>query len=209
MKNIISAFISQIENQGYASCSFKVDGYWSEDPISFRVDRSYCYDTETYSWEIKGSHSSGGRDGSCDDTTAIRNFGKAMVEMAELMEEASYFFKEFDCAYKEYEAKRKAAEEARRKELEDAKLQDRIDHPSMGEEEAIKLAEKLYADVKNGKVYSDILVAPRHACENKWRFIWASAEQHSRSIRFKINGKSLSRKEFIDLLADEYVIGEE
>lgn len=76
--------------QGRITCA--IHGYWSSDPISLYIRRDWRWapdEGSTHAWIAELSHSSGGRDKDEEwsDTRAERNFGAALIAMADLGEQ--------------------------------------------------------------------------------------------------------------------------
>jgi len=108
---------------GHIVVRVRVNGYWSQDPISIYVRRQFNFKAETkYSWTAEVSHSTGGRDTNEleDDLEATRNFANALMRSAEvaamLLAQASTFEAAYQAnalALREASEKQHAAKQAK------------------------------------------------------------------------------------------------
>lgn len=135
--------VEEIGRSGSGRVTAKVTGYWSGDSITMYIRRGWYSDN---GWHIEMGHSSGGRDTKevASDVEAAKNFGAAMIAMAEFADAITAKFAEFEKFYQV------AREEARiEREAEKAAKQQAFEADvAMGTAEAAGKVEQL---IKAGK----------------------------------------------------------
>jgi len=206
--------ITQIENNGHARITFKVDGYWSSEQITVSISKRWSED-----WCIQESHSSGGECSKWEGTNSQRtlNFASAMMEAADRMKSIARMTDTLDTALKTYKAKVRKMEEERQAAFEKARQarieadrKDREENPSMGIDVAVAIADRLKKIVsKSDSGYSSIEVMHRAPGARGHFNANAGASKYRTQTRYEINGQSYSRKNFIELLATEFVLVDE
>lgn len=151
----------QIEENGSARITYKVDGFWSSEQLTVYIDRRWGN-----GWRITYSNSTGGRDtdSGLTDSEACYNFGKAMMDASDKMDYWTSNIETLDIALAKYNTDMKAryAEEARIREeqrkaaaIEQAK-KEAVDAPhKIGGREAHYMLEEL----ASGK-FTRIVVRP-------------------------------------------------
>jgi hypothetical protein len=124
--------LEAIGRAGHGRISCKIQGYWSMDPITLYVDRSWGSDQR---WTVKLSHSSGGRDPKevASDMEAALNFSDAMRDLALIGRDLLFIYGEsLESFYQQRMAEYLAEQEAEKVALA-AKIEA---DPAMGELEA-------------------------------------------------------------------------
>jgi hypothetical protein len=95
--------INDIGHETYTSIRVKVKGYWSRDVITVYVSRlNFINASDVNSlWKFEVSNSSGGRDTNevIEDSEAARNYGAAMIAVAELIDQLKLHVNEFEQRY--------------------------------------------------------------------------------------------------------------
>lgn len=179
--------VEEIGRSGSGRVTAKVTGYWSGDSITMYIRRGW-YGNE--GWYIEMGHASGGRDTKevASDVEAAKNFGAAMIAMAEFAEALTAKFDEFEKFYQV------AREEARiEREAEKAAKQQAFEADvAMGTAEAAGKVEQLIKAAK-GQIE-----------------MFKRGENFSRKITVKgygnatlyINGERKGKKEVINMLAE-------
>jgi len=124
------------QNHGYVTINVKVDGFWSS-PMTLYVNRAF-----SGNWVYSISNSSGGRDTDvCDELTAYRNYGNAMVALVEFAKTLDH--DKLEAGYQNYiETVCKPEEEARKRRA--AKIKEEQDaDPAITIEEVRALMQRI------------------------------------------------------------------
>lgn len=106
--------LEKIGSQGYGYAAFRVAGYWSENHITLYICRRRVKLTSSPNhpgvWEFIVSNSAGGRDNNAVvcDLEATRNYGAAMLEVANLGLRIQMKVGLLERCYKEAEGEREA-----------------------------------------------------------------------------------------------------
>lgn len=139
--------IQEIGASGSGRVTAKVTGYWSHDPITVYINRGYY---GSFEWSFTLTHSSGGRDTDEveSDLEAAKNFGAAMIAMAEYAEELKALAPQLEQYYQEQRAIDRA-ELAARKQAEQEKFD--ADTP-VGIDMAEEMLTKLLAKHNDGNI---------------------------------------------------------
>ena len=141
--------LTQIEENGSARITYKVDGFWSSEQLTVYIDRRWGNE-----WRITYSNSTGGRDTDCGltDSEACFNFGSAMFDASEKMDYWTNEVEKLDCALAKYntaikakwDEEKKLREEKRKAEAIAQAEKEAVDAPYILDvEDATRLVEKM------------------------------------------------------------------
>lgn len=200
--------LQQIENCGWASIKYSVDGFWSSNIINVYISQRFG----SGEWSIYESHSSGGKDDEFNgaEWERTRNFASAMMDAVDKMQFWSNNIEQLEEAQAKYEAEYKIREEQRRREreairleLEEAERVDRIINPSMGLKAATELAAELKDEVSFG---TGSFTSRKLKHRSNGTRVTATAENLSGKTRFYLNRVAMSKAHFIEQLAEDYVL---
>lgn len=210
----IQAFdLNDIGRRGMGRISCLVNGYWSHDPISLYVQRTFNWNPKTNedngTWKVEVSHSSGGRQtdpakerGVVSDLDAATNLGCALIALAALGRQIEARIPELVAAHNaEREACRlqRIAEEA-------AKAERIAGDPALGSVAAEhKLDIAIQALQAGPAVQAQYLLyaLPRGEERTNYNVSCATVmwNGHTKRATFRFNGNSISRKELVLKLA--------
>ena len=180
--------IKDIGASGSGRVTAKVTGYWSRDSITVYINRGYY---GSFEWSFTLTHSSGGRDTKEveSDLEAAKNFGAAMIAMAEYAEELKALAPQLEQYYQAQRAIERA-EEAAIKQAEQEKFD--ADTPvgtAMAEEMMAKLLEQR----------NDGYIVAYKRGQSRGRSIQISKIR--RAVYF-LEGRSVSKQDAIKALAE-------
>ncbi len=180
-------------NSGYISATVKVKGYWSHDPITAYLRRSWDQNKQDNAWELTMSHSSGGREPKEveSDTEASINFGNAMIALSEYARE--FLSANLDKLEDEYQltiAGLRAHQQAERERLIAEREEKLAKDPQIDSSVAMKLLEDL--DDEDSYICM-------YARTNK---VWARVNMYKSSGRttYTLNHKRISKRDLTTLL---------
>jgi hypothetical protein len=179
-------------SHGHASIRFNVVGYWSE-VIHLTVARNYFNaDSDCKRWGIRVNHSSGGRDTEVveSDIVAERNMGMALIAAANLAEQLTQRFAEFEQMYQQrakiYRIERETAELALQKKIDD-------DAP-IGMDYAEEIMQQLDSN------YS-ITIQVFNRGEDDFRSVTFSTNRRGRKV-YRMNGEAKDRNYILTYIAE-------
>lgn len=136
--------------QGRAHLPVRVHGYWSNDPITVRIERGgmFSANAQEGEWTAQISHSSGGRDTKvvASDIEAAKNFGAALTAAAVFAEMILARSAELEAIYVAWREELRQQGEAERAAKAAAFAADK----PLGVEAATELLTKLVAAAKAG-----------------------------------------------------------
>jgi hypothetical protein len=180
-------------NYGQCSIPVSVKGYWSRDVINIYIRRNSFVETSDINelWKFEVSNSSGGRDTKeiADDAQAIRNYGQAMIAVADLIDQLKLQVAEFE---QQYQAR--IEQDRKEREIAQAELAKKAAADNcFTREGATALLEQLTA--VNGKDVSIRLFNPGidHACG-----VITCASRIK--TKFYLNSSVISRRDLVELL---------
>ncbi len=181
--------LEQIARSGSGRIAVKVEGFWSSDPITMYINRSFY--TDESQWKFTISHSSGGRDTNqieCD-LVAERFFAEALIALSDLGIELKGKTSEMEAFYQDQRRIDREAEEIRKAELQ---KQIEADMP-LGESNA-----KYIVQMMKAKIQKEYQAEVTYFNRGQERGGVITLERARERSTFRING---NRSNYLDVIS--------